>query len=596
MRGTLIAVVSTIYLMGSSAQAQCDSCGTGSGWIKIVRIPSAGGIPGAGTPQPLFCVSDTTDFAIDLNSYSWSTDNWVIHIYDCASGAGSPTHHIGKVTISGDPSGITSLAVLVAGAGQVWDDRVTEPLLRGCIDFGGLEISDSDVLAKTRCSIAISGDLTQVDTATPGLHANSFVRIQAEGRDGGSGTWIGGNLAGDIVAEGSAVPFGPSLDAIGQVRAWNSIAGKIEAKAYNIAAVRVVGDPGSTPAPQGISGDILAITGLPDSSGGIIRSIYSAGPIGNGLTGESRMKITAGNGIGQIRTIQEGSPAVLLAREVDAVITANKVMADDPEGFIYVSPNVDGVLQLLETGGDLHGVVRAGNIGPYAGGGRTGLFVRGVCHAPITVDLTVVGASIVAQTFIEDIQIGWCAQGSIVATGDGEEVEGEIPSVTIGSAGLPDTGGYAVTFPRPGLVANPTYSRPFPTTIENWFEADSPMDSVVHAEHSIGEADVIGLIGLDANKYPPRHRGAAHHTTEGGLPGLWRGVVRSVRRRGSRFRTDRPRGHRVCSSDGRRLAQGVDTCRRAKRHVRGHPRPRGARSEHDLHRGDFGKRERDRAS
>ncbi len=97
-----------------SVRGQCASCVAGSGDIRVVRVPSAFGQPGAGAPEDLFCTSVGTDFTINLASYSWTSVDWVIHVYDCASSS-APIHNIGKVTLNGDPTGINSLAVLIAG-------------------------------------------------------------------------------------------------------------------------------------------------------------------------------------------------------------------------------------------------------------------------------------------------------------------------------------------------------------------------------------------------------------------------------------------------------------------------------------------------
>ncbi|MBX3382870.1 MAG: hypothetical protein KF864_05115 [Phycisphaeraceae bacterium] len=229
-----------------------------------------------GTPQDLFCTAAGTDFTINLAAYSWSTDDWVIHVYDCASSS-TPTQSIGKISIIGDPAGIISLAIFVAGSNDLWSESEVTGLTNAAVNFSGLTIDDPDVRAKTRVSVAIAGDLTQVHTASAGIHANQIVRIQAEGRAGPNDTWIGGNIAGDITADGAYPLLGGTLDAIGNVRAWNSISGTVAAMSEYIGAVRVVGDPGSTPAIGGISGDILALGSTARISG-----IYSTGPIGNG--------------------------------------------------------------------------------------------------------------------------------------------------------------------------------------------------------------------------------------------------------------------------------------------------------------------------
>lgn len=71
MRGFIIGVAAALGLFGSAA-GQCTSCVSGSGWVRVVRIPSAVGIPGAGTPQNLFCTAAGADFTINLAAYSWN--------------------------------------------------------------------------------------------------------------------------------------------------------------------------------------------------------------------------------------------------------------------------------------------------------------------------------------------------------------------------------------------------------------------------------------------------------------------------------------------------------------------------------------------
>lgn len=211
--------------------------------------------------------TNVPDFQIDLGQFTGWDDNgtprhWVLRIYDCGTQTvpiSAPTRSIGKITVVGDPAGISRLAITVSASS--WTDVPTNSLERGCIDFGGLEVSDIDLLAKTRVSIAVSGDTTGVggSSAPPDLHANQFVRVQVEGRPGPSDTRIGGSITGQVVAEAIALPFGGEDNAsIGQVRAWRAIRAKIEAKNYRLSAVRVVGDPAASPPIEGISGDILA--------------------------------------------------------------------------------------------------------------------------------------------------------------------------------------------------------------------------------------------------------------------------------------------------------------------------------------------------
>ena len=118
--------------------------------------------------------------------------------------------------------------------------------------------------------------------------------------------------------------------------------------------MRIVADPASTPAAAGIQGDILA-TGAT----GRIASVFSTGPIGNATTA---VTITAGNGIGQIRTVAESDENTVLARNAHVNVTANATMRANPATFAYSSPGEDGPLDLLEVGGNLHGEVKAANL------------------------------------------------------------------------------------------------------------------------------------------------------------------------------------------------------------------------------------------
>src|SRR5690606_17941003 len=104
--------------------------------------------------------------------------------------------------------------------------------------------ADAATRAKTRASIAIAADIRPVSAAQPPatIHVNQLVRVQAHGTTVGGETG-GGNINGDIIADGAGTLFGGGDNAIGQVRAWNAIRGKVEAVDKDIFAVRIVGDP-----------------------------------------------------------------------------------------------------------------------------------------------------------------------------------------------------------------------------------------------------------------------------------------------------------------------------------------------------------------
>ncbi|GJQ29117.1 MAG: hypothetical protein HBSAPP03_10010 [Phycisphaerae bacterium] len=527
MRGFNKTIVASVFGLTGAAWAQCSSCPGGqSGPVAVERALLSGGGNQTLMCRPIASGSNVADFTIDLGAWSgWDSGgtprDWVLRIYECATSSSAPSVNVGKITITGDPSGIASLAVIVASPDQSWTEDMGTPLAQGCIDFGGLAITDADVLAKTRASIAITGDVTQVggSTAAPDLHANSFVRIQAHGRDGGSSTWIGGHITGKVTAEAAATPYSGS-DAIGELRAWSSIEDSVEAKGYNIAAVRVVGDSASTPAIEGISGDILA-----NGASATIGLVYSSGPISNGETDpENFVKITAGNGIGQIRSV-EADGTTLVAVSVEANVTANATMLADPENYPYNQPITDGPLTLLDVGGDLRGEVKAANLIGSASG-RGGIFVRGICYAPINIEFIVDHSNIIAKTFVEPIRVGRTMRGAIVATGGAETpsepppgyADGNIPSITIGDLDDTEVPAEVLTanyFPNARGLVGIFSHRAVILQGEEWFTASSiagaALDGCVRAQNSIGVANIASLTtqlfavpgSYACTKYPP---------------------------------------------------------------------------------------------
>jgi hypothetical protein len=546
--GRLTVLFCSISLLAAkAAHAQCEGCPVGqAGEIRVVRSSLAGQ-----NAEVLACFSAESDFTLNLDQWAgWDSagapQEWLLRVYDCGA-AGTPTHDIGRLIIEGDPVGILRLAVLVASPTQAWSDRRWSwnsdlPMGSACIDFGGLEVSDPDLLARTRASVAISGNVTRVSGPTapdPDLHANQFVRVQAEGTATG-----GGVIDGDIIAEGASPPFYPAGTvshhfAIGSVRVKSAIRGTIRAVHHDIASVRVVGNP-TTSTPEGISGDILAYEGS-------IGSIVTSGPIAR--TG-GRPQIIAGDGIGSIKAAWEFSEPTTgvveyLDLDFDFDLLANKIMADDPAGFPYSTAGIiDGVLELVQTGGDIAGSIRAGNLTcrgltfhadndpntiyePRGECGKTGIYSQGVCSSPIDLDLTMYLSNIIARTYTADIVVGRFAIGAIVAVGGATTpdpappgyADGRIPFVQVGRATLPAAAEQAVygqlsrglcgLFNTPFVPRDPQTQEIDP---DLWFveegHDDGAIDAVIHAEGSIGEADVasltlVSLISEPCNKFPP---------------------------------------------------------------------------------------------
>lgn len=233
--------------------------------------------------------------------------------------------------------------------------------------------------------------------------------------------------------------------------------------------------------------------------------------IASGTT--ERLQITAGNGIGEIRTLQEGTNAVLVLN-TDADIFTNKQMLDDPDQFPSQVPALDGVLALLETAGDLHGSIRAGNItcSSYLTNScqRVGIYVHGVSYASIHVDLTVYLAELVARSFLGEVRIGRFMKGSVVAVGGAETpsplppgfADGRIESIVIGRDPLPPWAmGTFYADMGPGLCGVSLGGSCFavfqPADRDDWFDGHdcdgNASDGVIHAEASIGTADIVSL-------------------------------------------------------------------------------------------------------
>lgn len=301
----------------------------------------------------------------------------LVRIWDPAlDGNGLPNDSVGKVTITGTyASG--QLRILVAGTGDAWSDNPETQLHNpGLLHLGlnsddGIVVSDATLRARTRLSAYTAGDIRGE------IELGQVQRMQC----GVPGSTPTGTISANITTLADTNAFAVGENPIAAILAGDAITGTIRATLGNVGLVQV----GTHEAAAGISGDILA-------EAGSIGAIFTTGPIGNGATDPGdRLKITAANGIGQIRTVAASDPGTLLVRNVDAVVTANRAMLDDPAGYPYENDRVDGTLRVLDVGGDLHGEVIVGNLprgNLDSGSPREGIFVEGVCYAPITVTLT----------------------------------------------------------------------------------------------------------------------------------------------------------------------------------------------------------------
>ena len=480
--------------------------------IKVASGPLTGAL------TVIDCAADGADISINIAGLSGAR---VLHIYN-SDIADNPQFDIGRITISGVSSSLSSLAILVAGPFQAWNDSRFAPLAPGCANFGGLIISDSATLANTRCSISVSESIEHrgSDSSAPDVLVNQVVRIQATGPlDPQTQRTSTGVINANIVATGAAATFAETVPHIGHVRAGDKIIGRIEALSGDIGTIRVVGDPTVTPAPGGIRGDIMAL-------GGKIGAIYSTGDI-DSKNPSHLMRIHAMQNIDEIRAAPEQStlqfePVVQRNLIADIQAGINWTLVPDPTDPTVFQPDNNAAIQNINIGGDIEGSIKAKNLSFFGNGFRSGIIAGGTIAAAIDIECNVEQVDIIAATFTAagGIKVGVRLEGSIVATSPG----GRIPFVDVGHGSSADANAFAQTWVR-GFCGNER--RPFSPTAtepENLFNYDDwyipfpcttggCIDTVIRAD-SIGEvrlvamtvkfADVSGPGGDLAKPFPPR--------------------------------------------------------------------------------------------
>src|SRR4051812_47189112 len=94
------AIIATLAVSTASgwSYAQCSNCTTD----PPIRV-AVGNL--GGSMSVVACHNSGSDFSVDVSTLGLS-GSILIHVYDCAS---PPTHDIGIVTITGDPSGLSSI-------------------------------------------------------------------------------------------------------------------------------------------------------------------------------------------------------------------------------------------------------------------------------------------------------------------------------------------------------------------------------------------------------------------------------------------------------------------------------------------------------
>lgn len=375
-----------------------------------------------------------------------------LQIYDPTGTGGDVDDVLGRVTVQGTLSGGGGeLRILIASPGSTWPttpaDRAALQapgvLHMGTQSGGGIAILNAELRRQTRLAAFVAADIHGDITV------GQVQLIQAGNVDPAAVT---GNIFANITAVGLDQDFGvvplppafPQITAIGVIRAGNSIQGDIVAagdadiylptdRATYASIGRVVVGPSEAAA--GIRGDLMAEAGR-------IGVVSTMGPI---LPAETVPRIWAGNGIEQIRAVNELDPEVLLDRTLHMDVRANR--NPSREGV----PLLDGNLVTIQTGGSILGRIDALNIdrdvtnarlgGPEASDGPVGIFARGDLLAPVTVDYIVQGY-IVARTIQAPIEIGWLMEGPIIAHGrsgpEDDPADFIVPLIRIGRADAND--------------------------------------------------------------------------------------------------------------------------------------------------------------
>jgi len=511
MLKTIVACLAAILSgLVSPCRGQCSS--SSGPPIKVASGPLNGPL------TVIDCAADGADISISVSGLSGDR---VLHIFN-SDIADNPQFDIGRISIAGNSSTLVSLVVLVADEFAPWDEISTTFLNPACANFGGLIVSDAATLAKTRCSIAVSGTVEHrgSDPAAADVFVNQVVRIQATGPiNQQTGLTSTGTINANIVAAATGPTFLEFDPHIGHIRAGDKIVGRIEALSGDIGTVRVVGDPTVTPAPGGIRGDIMAL-------GGKIGAIYSTGDI-DSKNPSHLMRIHAMQNIDEIRAAPEQStlqfePVVQRNLIADIQAGINWTLVPDPTDPTVFQPDNNAAIQNINIGGDIEGSIKAKNLSFFGNGFRSGIIAGGTIAAAIDIECNVEQVDIIAATFTAagGIKVGVRLEGSIVATSPG----GRIPFVDVGHGSSADANAFAQTWVR-GFCGNER--RPFSPTAtepENLFNYDDwyipfpcttggCIDTVIRAD-SIGEvrlvamtvkfADVSGPGGDLAKPFPPR--------------------------------------------------------------------------------------------
>ncbi len=342
----------------------------------------------------------------------------------------------------------------------------------GLRNFGGIRFenpanaNDTSLRDRAVVAVAVAGNITgDIDAA-------QVFRIDALAYEDAQEVLQGGRIFGNITARGlnnsvlaneSDAPEG-QVPAIAYVRAGREISGTITAtgtNAFNAQSranyaniARVIVGP--TDSAAGLQGDVRAEKGA-------IGSVFSSGPIGavaTGTTAARTPKIWAGDGIVEVLVVAEDQFGTLT---FPPRLLRADIRADRSAYALAGATFREAGLSLVRTEGDLEGEIHAGNImaefsltpiepitGPPAASStaQLGVYAKGVCRAPITIDHVCEG-NMIAKSFTQPIVIGRMMEGAIIAwSGLGGEPQATptLPSLRIGLDEPPDSPTGPATF------------------------------------------------------------------------------------------------------------------------------------------------------
>jgi len=433
------AAIGFVLAMALCAQLQAQTCSLNEGDpVKLIRLDG-------GQPQVVSCHASGTPITINV-----ANETGVVTYAVCDPTI--PLSNVGRITVVGElGSEQARVRIVVArdfSAG--WSEATLSSRLPGCLDFGGLIVQDEFTRERTAASIFAERDILHAgsDPAALDIDVGRLVWVYCEDE-----------LVGNVRAAGTAdfSDIQPhDRPVIGRVVGRNQIAGNITAVAGTIVRVAAVHDPLNPPADltaPALTGDIKALDGR-------IERVSVSRDIG---TPSNSVNIWATRGTWFVRAVESDTSVN------SADVTEADFHVDLRANYLGTYPRSgpgDARIKRVETIGDIHGSITAGNIGDDSGFSLAGTRVTGIyagaaefggpvypgaIYAPITIDYTVVGG-IVGAEIAAPVQIGLALNGAVVAWNT-DPGSAPVPSVRVGlDVALPAPVGYESIAPGFGGV------------------------------------------------------------------------------------------------------------------------------------------------